>query len=309
MVEIRIGIIGYGKIARVEHAPAIAGDPGFRLVGVVAPQGASGVRVPVFSDHRALLAAGGIDAVAICTPAGPRYVIARDCLNAGFDVLLEKPPAATLGEVDALSALSQQLGRVVFTTWHAQYNEAVAPLQELLAHEGLGTMQITWLEDVNRWHPDQRWIWEPGGFGVFDAGINALSIAAKVIAPAGLIVNSASFELHPSGQQPIAASLALDVAGQGATVSARFDWRHTGEERWDMEGKTAAGSAFLLSGGGSTLTVNGKVISAPRAAGAEYRAIYAAFGQMVRDRRSLIDAAPLRLVADANLIARREPAT
>jgi D-galactose 1-dehydrogenase len=36
--------------------------------------------------------------------------------------------------------------------------------------------RITWREDVRKWHPGQDWVFEPGGMGVFDPGINALSI-------------------------------------------------------------------------------------------------------------------------------------
>ena len=40
---------------------------------------------------------------------------------------------------------------------------------------------VTWKEDVRHWHPGQQWIWEAGGFGVFDPGINALSIVTKIM--------------------------------------------------------------------------------------------------------------------------------
>ena len=42
-------------------------------------------------------------------------------------------------------------------------------------------LKVTWKEDVRKWHPGQEWIWQPGGFGVFDPGINALSIVTKIL--------------------------------------------------------------------------------------------------------------------------------
>src|SRR3546814_6448955 len=42
-------------------------------------------------------------------------------------------------------------------------------------------VDIVWKEDVRRWHPGQQWIWEAGGFGVLDPGINALSIATRIL--------------------------------------------------------------------------------------------------------------------------------
>jgi D-galactose 1-dehydrogenase len=50
-----------------------------------------------------------------------------------------------------------------------------------LAERRLSAVRIDWREDVRRWHPGQAWIWEPGGLGVFDPGINALSIATRIL--------------------------------------------------------------------------------------------------------------------------------
>ena len=58
-------------------------------------------------------------------------------------------------------------------------------------------MEILWHEDVHKWHPGQQWIWEPGGFGVFDPGINAFSIATKIF-PGGLFVQSRRPERSPT---------------------------------------------------------------------------------------------------------------
>ena len=303
MAEVRIGIIGYGKIARDQHVPAIAGDPRFQLAAVVTQAGAADCPAPVFPDHRALLAAGGIDAVAICTPAGPRHAIARDSLSAGLDVLLEKPPATTLGELDDLAALAGQRGQVLFTAWHAQHNAAVRRLRRLLHEQGLHSMQIDWLESVDKWHPGQQWIWQPGGFGVFDAGINALSIASQVV-PGHLLVHEASFTLQAERQQPIAATVTLTAAGTAGAVNATFDWRHADDERWELRGITAQGTPFLLSRGGQALTIDGRAedLGDPET---EYAAVYRCFGQKLEKRRSLVDRDPLRLLADIFLVARR----
>ena len=78
----------------------------------------------------------------------------------------------------------------LFTTWHAQHHSTVDAAAKALAGKRIKSMEIQWHEDVHRWHPGQQWIWEPGGFGVFDPGINALSIATKIF-PGRLFVKSA----------------------------------------------------------------------------------------------------------------------
>ena len=53
--------------------------------------------------------------------------------------------------------------------------------REWLRTRELRRGRITGKEDVHFWHPGQRWIFEPGGFGVFDPGINALSILTDIL--------------------------------------------------------------------------------------------------------------------------------
>ena len=122
----------------------------------------------------------GLEAVAITTPPSVRYEIARACIEKGLHVLLEKPPAVTLSEVEELSCLAEAKGVTLFATRHARHNPAVRAAAQALAGKRIAEMRIVWHEDVNKWHPGQNWIWQPGGFGVFDPGINAFSIATVV---------------------------------------------------------------------------------------------------------------------------------
>ncbi|WP_285713870.1 Gfo/Idh/MocA family protein [Erythrobacter oryzae] len=299
-MTIRIAIIGYGKIARTEHAPAIAAHPGFELVGVVSPSGAADADVPVYPNLTALLAAmpGGLDAVAICTPPRLRRALAAQAVDAGLAVLLEKPPAATLGELEALVAMARAAGTCLFAAWHSQYAPAVAPAAALLKGERLASLAIDWREDVTKWHPGQEWIWEPDGFGVFDTGVNALSIVTAIL-PERLEVEAATLAIPEGRQAPIAASLRF----AGPDRSAAFDWRERGEEAWVIRLTTASGRAIAIEGGGARLVVDGA--EQPLGPFAEYRAIYARFAELVPARALAVDSEPMRLLADTALIARR----
>jgi predicted dehydrogenase len=302
MSGLRIAIIGFGKIAADQHVPAIAGQPGMSLVAAVSPRHGPDIAVPVFLDHRAMLAEGGVDAVAICTPPSVRYGIARDCLEAGLHCLLEKPPTTSVGELDELAALAAAKQRTLFTTWHAQFNEAVDRAAALIHREGLASMEIDWLEDVEKWHPGQAWIWQPGGFGVFDAGINALSIATR-LSPERLIIRSSDFVQQQGRQTPIAATLQMTDANGAAVIEARLDWRHKGDERWTIAATTGAGTHLELAQGGRSLRIGDQ--PAHRGDGGEYPAIYRRFAELIASGHSQIDGEPQRLMADAFLIAQR----
>ena len=93
MNPLRIAIVGFGKIARDQHAPAIAATEGAVLAAVADPN-ASLAGVPHMATLDELLRDGPpIDAVALCTPPQVRSSLAAMALAAGKHVLLEKPPA------------------------------------------------------------------------------------------------------------------------------------------------------------------------------------------------------------------------
>ena len=303
MKPLRIAIIGFGKIAKDQHVPSIAENPRFELVATVSRQGSGQDGLPNFTSHGELLAAGlELDAVAICTPPTARYAIARECLEAGLHSLLEKPPGVTLGEVEELARVAAARECTLFTTWHAQHNPAVAAAAELLREARIAMLRIVWREDVRKWHPGQQWIWEPGGFGVFDPGINALSIASRIL-PAPLFVKEAELIFPANKGAPIAAELRLTSPAADAELSASFDWRHSGGEAWDITLRTADGLDVRLADGGSRLLVDGQeqVAHGP----GEYPSIYAAFLNLIDERASHVDLEPLRLVADCYLAGRR----
>ncbi len=302
-MTIRIAIVGFGKIARTEHMPAIAAHPDFELVGVVAPHGADEAGIPVFAALGEMLAAmpGGIDAVSLCTPPRVRHAIAAEGIAAGLAVMLEKPPAATLGELQDLVARARQKGTCLFAAWHSQQAPAVAPAAQALNGETVTRLAIEWREDVRRWHPGQEWIWDPQGFGVLDTGINPLSIASAIL-PEPLFVDEAEFEIPSNRQAPIAATLRF----RGADHTAHFDWRETREEVRRILIDTASGKHLEILDGGARLMVDGA--EQPLGPFAEYPALYARFAALVPARTVEVDESPLRILADAALIARRIPA-
>jgi len=285
--------------------PSIAADPAFRLTAAVSPRARPELDVPIFTDVDAMLRDGNVDAVAICTPPGPRHAIARTCLDAGLHVLLEKPPCATLSEVADLETVAAKAGRSLFTTWHSRFNDTVIRAAAITHAEGIQTLDIQWLEDVDKWHPGQDWIFAAGGFGVFDPGINALSIAT-LLCPEALLVRSAELGMHERGQQPEKVTLALSTGGIDAGIGAHFDFRHKVGERWTIDITTRAGTRIALSEGGAVLRVGGG--PEQRAVGGEYPGIYARFAELIAAGTNEVDAEPLRIVADALLVGERKAA-
>jgi D-galactose 1-dehydrogenase len=179
---IRIGIVGVGKIARDQHIPAIAANPAFILVAAASrhPQRTAAANFPTLEAM--LDGVHDLDAVAICTPTPLHYGAAKLALARGKHVLLEKPPCASLVQLENLVSAATGSGTTFFPLWHSQHARGVADAMRLLRQRQVRRVRVIWKEDVRRWHPGQGWITEPGGFGVLDAGINALSILCKLFA-------------------------------------------------------------------------------------------------------------------------------
>ena len=295
-MAIRIAIVGLGKIARDQHVPVIAASPDHDLVAVASRSGGL-PGLPHYPDIDALLAGDtAIDAVVLCQPPQVRHAAARAAILAGKHVFLEKPPGATLGEVKILADLARDHGVTLFASWHSRHAAGVAAARTWIAGRTLRSVAIEWKEDVRVWHPGQTWIWEAGGLGVFDPGINALSIVTHIL-PRPFFLTDATLSFPSNCQAAIAADLAFRDA-TGVPITAAFDFRQTGPQRWDIRVDTDDGT-LLLSDGGSRLTIDGVV--QPTAPEAEYRGLYDRFAALVGAGRSDVDVSPLRHVADAHL--------
>jgi D-galactose 1-dehydrogenase len=300
MAPIRIAIVGVGKIARDQHMPSIAANRDFHLAASVSRSG--GIDgVPTFGDIDSLLESDvAVDAVALCMPPGPRHAIALKALRAGKHVLLEKPPGATLSELDDLVAAAATENVALFATWHSRFASGVAKARAWLASRSIRSVEVEWKEDVRRWHPGQAWIWEPGGFGVFDPGINALSVVTEIL-PQPIFLTSATIAFPENRAQPIAADLVFADASGGERVRAAFDWRQTGPQTWDIRVATSDGT-LLLQLGGAKLSINDELVV--DADDVEYAGIYRRFAELVSAREIDVDVRPLRHVADAFMVGR-----
>ena len=299
--RIKLAIIGLGKIACDQHVPALAASPDFQLIATASPQtqleGIAG-----YPDLSALLQAQPeIQAVALCTPPQVRTELARLALQRGVHVLLEKPPGVTVAEVAALHELALQRGCTLFAAWHSRHAAAVPAAEAWLREREVRGIRVSWKEDVRFWHPGQPWLWQSGGLGVFDPGINALSILTKILGRTHLYVEQALLRYPSNCATPIAATMRLSTL-HGVRAHIELDFLQPGAPLWDIAIESDAGP-LLLSEGGNGLNIDGRRVEVP--GNTEYHDVYARFAQLIRQRSCEVDLAPLQLVADAFLCGLR----
>ena len=254
-----------------------------------------------FVDYREMLKLPDLDAVAICTPPQVRHDIAKQVLQAGKSALLEKPPAATLSELEDLKRIASAVGKTLYTAWHAQHNDGVDAARE-------GPYRAE--PQTPAHHLEGRRAALASGTGMDLAGGRVrrlrsrhrrLSILSRIM-PQPIFVKQAALEF-PASVAPIAANLVFASGLDGEDLQAAFDWRQTGEQTWNIDIETASGQHLLLSKGGARLEIDGKVVVDQ--VSAEYTGIYKQFDALLKAGASDVDAAPLRLAADAFLLARR----
>jgi len=202
---IRTAVVGYGLSGSVFHAPLIAADGRYSLDIVATSdagrQAAAIERYPgvkTVPDGDAVLAlAGNLDLVVLGTPPATHYPLAKAALEAGLDVVVDKPFAVRSSEGQELIALAERLGRVLTVFQNRRWDGDFLTVRKLLAGDALGT--VTRFESsFERWSPDISKAWKAqataadGGGVLFDLGTHLIDQALLLFGPATV----AHAELH-----------------------------------------------------------------------------------------------------------------
>jgi len=135
--QIRVAVVGVGGFGK-NHVRLWSGMNDVELVGVVdenrdrAAQVAAEFNTRVVDSLDALVA-NGVDAASTAVPTRDHAEVGCKLLNAGVDVLVEKPMAASLGEADRLIAAAKRSGRVLQIGHVERFNGAVAAAQKVIS--------------------------------------------------------------------------------------------------------------------------------------------------------------------------------
>jgi predicted dehydrogenase len=131
----RTAVIGVGYLGRF-HAQKYRSLAGSELVGIADPSAqtrsavAQELGVAAYADHRELL--GRVDAVSVVTPTPLHYSIAKEFLEAGTHVLVEKPMTTTVAEAQSLIAVAHRANRTLQVGHLERFNSAVQAVQPIL---------------------------------------------------------------------------------------------------------------------------------------------------------------------------------
>lgn len=186
-------ILGTGAVAHL-HAEALAGYDGVRLVASADP---SGERVGAFNARHGipagygtleeLLAAEDVDVVHICTPPAGHAGQAAAAFDAGAHVVVEKPPALSLAEVDAMQEAADAANRQLAVVFQQRTGTAAAHVRKLLDSGELGrpltaVCHTHWYRGAEYYDVPWRGTWESEGGGpTLSHGIHQIDLLAYLL--------------------------------------------------------------------------------------------------------------------------------
>jgi scyllo-inositol 2-dehydrogenase (NADP+) len=204
---VRVGLIGFGLAGQAFHAPVIQGVQGMELAcilerrGALAQQKYPGVRVARSLPE--LLQDAEIQLCVIATPNDSHFDLARACLLAGRDVVVDKPFAPTLKESEELVRLAAEHGRLITVYQDRRWDGDFATVKQLVQSGRLGTV-VEYEARFDRFRLEQKenaWrerAGQPGAGVLFDLGPHVIDQALVLFGEPKAITASAFLQREDS---------------------------------------------------------------------------------------------------------------
>jgi predicted dehydrogenase len=245
-------IVGTGAIAAA-HARALRRHAGrARLAAVVDldPDRARAFAVEwdvpeVYPGLTELLAAGKVDLVHLCTPPSSHAPLALQCLRAGTTVLVEKPPALSLAELDELADAARRTGAHVATVFQHRFGAGAVRLRAMATAGELGrpllaTCETQWYRDDAYFAVPWRGRWDTEGGGpTMGHGIHQVDLLLSVLGPWESVTAVAARRARQVETEDVSMALVTFADGTVATVvNSVVSPRQVSALRFDFERAT-----------------------------------------------------------------------
>ena len=175
---IDVGLIGFGLAGRSFHAPVIRAVPGLRLAAILQRSGSEAAEkypdVRLVRTLNELLAIPEIRLVVIASPNETHYPFTKQCLEAGRDVVVDKPFTITSAEAESLVALAKKMGRLLTVYQNRRFDGDFQAIRQLVAAGTLGSI-VRFETTYDRYRPQLKpnaWreTTQPGSGIFFDIG-------------------------------------------------------------------------------------------------------------------------------------------
>jgi predicted dehydrogenase len=174
---IDVGLIGFGFAGRTFHAPVISAVEGLRLTAILQRHGSEAERAypatRVVRSLDELFAIDSIQLVVVATSNTSHYDLAKQCLEAGRHVVVDKPFTTSYAEAVELVSVARKQQRIISVYQNRRWDGDFQTVQHLLAENKLGRV-VLHESHFDRFRPHVREVWrerpEPGSGLLFDLG-------------------------------------------------------------------------------------------------------------------------------------------
>lgn len=170
---IRVGLIGFGMAGRVFHGPLLSSVEGVELAAVMERSTSRAAeRYPSIKTYRSLeeiLADKSLDLFVVATPSATHFEVARQVLEAGKNVVVDKPMATRSTEIAELIRLAAEKNVLLAPFQNRRWDSDFLTVQKVL-HEGSLGRLVSFESRFDRWRPaaptDRLWKEDPSSGGV-----------------------------------------------------------------------------------------------------------------------------------------------
>lgn len=221
MKKIRVGIVGYGRIA-MTHADAWRNTPDAELVAAADSSGearrkASEAGLQVYESVEEMIAGAKVDAISVCTPPSTHLKISVAALERGVSVLCEKPSTVDAPTTERLMEVVRKSRAVFQMATKFRHVPEIRTARELIANGDIGDVMHFQIEFAGKADMSQRWNSNPalsGGGVIIDNGSHALDLVEFLF---GSPASVHTHQLSPSNLLYVEDNARLDVNTTGGT--------------------------------------------------------------------------------------------
>jgi predicted dehydrogenase len=183
--KINAAVVGFGLSGRVFHAPFLFTNPRFELKMIVERHTNSSKKIypdiKIVRDYKELLNDPEIDLIVVGTPNITHFEMVKDCLEAGKQVVVEKPFTATSLEADELIKISEKVNKKIFVYHNRRWDGDFLTIKKLLAENKLGEV-LEYEAHFDRFSPEiPEFAWRdeplPGSGILYDLGSHLIDQA------------------------------------------------------------------------------------------------------------------------------------
>ena len=257
-----VGLVGYGSVAR-KHVEALETVPGAELAALCrrSSDRPDGLDVAVHTDLAGMLDDPAVELVAICTPSGLHLDQAKQVVEAGKDVVIEKPIGLDYAKAEQLVGLARSRGVTVSVISQRRFEPHVQAVRGALTSGGLGRpvlgeASLVWSRDAS-YYTDVEWrgtIAQDGG-ALMNQGIHVVDLLVWLMGPVSEVLGVTATRVHRIEAEDTAVAAlrfangalghltATTAASAGRPAGLNLEFEHgriafdeAGITRWDVPG-------------------------------------------------------------------------